>query len=87
MNNANDEVFYNNKYEVLSMMAAMPKLSNAVTHYASHCLRANVQFSDILIQHHLLQTRFIQIGHGICSSPRKEKHSKISTGKYVVPHK
>ena len=29
------------------MMAAVPKLLDAVTHYASHCLCANVHFSDI----------------------------------------
>ena len=29
------------------MMAAVPKLSYAVSHYASHRLHANVQFYDI----------------------------------------
>ena len=47
LNNVNYEVSSNEKDEVASMMAAVPKLSNAVTHYASHHLRANVQFSAI----------------------------------------
>ena len=29
------------------MMDSVPNLSDAVTHYASHCLRSNVKFSDI----------------------------------------
>ena len=29
------------------MVAVVPKLSDVFTHYASHCLRANVQFSAI----------------------------------------
>ena len=29
------------------MMSAVPKLSYVVSHYASHCLHANVQFSAI----------------------------------------
>ena len=29
------------------MIYAVPKISNAFTHYASHTLYANVQFSDI----------------------------------------
>ena len=47
LNNVNDEVSSNHKDEVESRMAAAPKLSNDSTHYASHCLRANVQFAAI----------------------------------------
>ena len=43
----NEEVSSNNKDEVATMMAAVPKISYAVSHYSSHCLLANVQFSSI----------------------------------------
>ena len=43
----NEEVCSNNKDEVATMMASVPKLSYAVSHYAPHCLFANVQFSAI----------------------------------------
>ena len=33
--------------EVAQMMASVNKISNAVTHYASHRLRVNVKFSAI----------------------------------------
>ena len=42
LNNVNDELYSNDKDEVASMMAAVHKLSNAVSHYASPHLRANV---------------------------------------------
>ena len=42
-----NEITSNNKDEVATMMAAVPELSYAVSHYASHSWRANVQFSDI----------------------------------------
>ena len=45
--NVNEEVSSNNKDEVATMMAAAPKLSYAVSHYASHRLRSDVQFSAI----------------------------------------
>ena len=44
---ANKELYKNNKYEVASMMAAVPNLSNVVTHYYSHRLHANMKFSAI----------------------------------------
>ena len=47
LNNVNDEVFSNHKIEVETIMIAVQNLSDAVTHYSSHCLSANVQFSDI----------------------------------------
>ena len=43
--NVNEEVSSNKNDEVATMMAAVPKLSYAVSHYASYRLRANVQFS------------------------------------------
>ena len=46
-NNINDEVYSNDKDEVVSMVVAVPKQSNAITHYALYLLRANVQFSAI----------------------------------------
>ena len=47
LNNVNDELYSNDKDEVVSMIDSVHKLSNFVTHYASHRLRANVQFSTI----------------------------------------
>ena len=47
LNNVNYEVSSNDKYEIVSVISAVPKLSNAVTHYAPHTLCDNVQFSDI----------------------------------------
>ena len=47
LNNVNDEFSYNEKDEVASMMAAVPKLSNSVAYYASHRLCSNVQFYAI----------------------------------------
>ena len=47
LNNVNYEVSSNDKYEVVSMISAVPKLSNAFIHYDSYTLFANVQFSDI----------------------------------------
>ena len=47
LNNINDKFSSNEKDEVTSIMAAVPKISNAVTHYASHRLCANVKFSAI----------------------------------------
>ena len=43
----NEEVSSNNKDEVSKMISAVPKLSYAVSHYASHRLRSDVQFSAI----------------------------------------
>ena len=45
--NFNEEVSSNNKDEVATMMAAVPKLSYTFLHYASHRLRTNIQFSAI----------------------------------------
>ena len=45
--NINNEVSSNHKDEVATMMAVAIKLSDAVTHYASHHLCANVQSSAI----------------------------------------
>ena len=45
--NVNEEVSSINKDEVATMMAVVPKLSYAVSHYSSHSLHANVQFSTI----------------------------------------
>ena len=45
--NVNEEVSSNNKDKFATMMAAMPKISYAVSHYDSHHLRSNVQFSAI----------------------------------------
>ena len=42
LKNVNDELYSNDKDEVASMMAAVQKVSNAVSHYASPHLRANV---------------------------------------------
>ena len=47
LKNFNEEVSLNNKDEVATTMAAVPKLSYAFSYYASHCLRANVHFSAI----------------------------------------
>ena len=47
LKNVNYEVSYNDKDEVESMMYAVPKLSNYVTHYTSHRLCSNVQFYAI----------------------------------------
>ena len=47
LNNVNDEVSSNHKDEVSTMMTAVPNQSYAVTHYASHHRRSNVQFSAI----------------------------------------
>ena len=43
----NEEVSSNKKDEVATMMAAVPMPSYAISHYASHSLRANVQFYAI----------------------------------------
>ena len=56
LNNVNYEVSSNDKYEVVSMIYAVPKISNAFTHYASHTLCANVQFSDIETNMHSMKT-------------------------------
>ena len=47
LKNVNEEVSSNKKDEVATMVAAVPNISYAVTHYASHFLCANVQFSAI----------------------------------------
>ena len=47
LKNINDEVSSDNKDEVANMMAAVPKLSYAVSHYSSRRLRVNVQFLAI----------------------------------------
>ena len=47
LENVNEEVSQNNKGEVVTMMDAVTNLSYAISHNASHCLCANVQFSDI----------------------------------------
>ena len=47
LKNVNEEVSPYNKDEVATMMAAMPNLLYAVSHYASHCQRTKVQFSAI----------------------------------------
>ena len=47
LENVNEEVSSDNKDVVANMMAAVSKLSCEVSHYGSHCLRANVRFSDI----------------------------------------
>ena len=47
LNNVNDELYSNDKDEVVSMVVAVPKQSNAITHYALYLLRANVQFFAI----------------------------------------
>ena len=47
MGNFYDELSSNGKGEVASMMEEVPKLSTYITHYDSHCLRANVQFPTI----------------------------------------
>ena len=44
LNNVNDEVSYNDNDDVVYMMDILTRLSNAVTHYSSYCLRVNVQF-------------------------------------------
>ena len=43
----NEEVSSNDKDEVSTMMDAVLRLSYAVSHYTSHLLCANVQFSAI----------------------------------------
>ena len=40
--NLNDKVSSNHKDEVVSMMNAVPNLSDAFTHYDSHFIHANV---------------------------------------------
>ena len=47
LKNTNEEVSSNNRYEVATVMDAVPKLSYAISHYASNCLCINVQFYDI----------------------------------------
>ena len=47
MKNVNVEVSSNNKDEVAIMIAVVPKISYVISHYSSHRLRANVQFSAI----------------------------------------
>ena len=47
LKNVNEEVSSNNKDEVATTMATVPKLSYAVSHYASHSLRAIVQYFAI----------------------------------------
>ena len=47
LKNINAEISSNHKKDVATMMAAVLKLSDEVTHYASHILRENVQFSAI----------------------------------------
>ena len=47
LSNANDAVSSNDKDEVDTMKAVVPKLSNAATYYESHCLHSNFQFSEI----------------------------------------
>ena len=43
----NGEVSSNNKDEVVTMMSVVPKLSYAISHYASHFLHVNVDISAI----------------------------------------
>ena len=45
--NVDKDVSSNHKKEVETMITAVPKLSDAVTNYASHFLRENLQFSAI----------------------------------------
>ena len=47
LSNVNNELYSNHKDEFSTMMAAVPKLSDTVSRYASHRLCANVQFSAI----------------------------------------
>ena len=47
LNNVNEEVSSYHKDEVATMMDAVPNISDLATHFASHRLRANAQFSDI----------------------------------------
>ena len=47
LRNSNDAVSSNDRYDVDIMTAVVPKLSNYVTHYASHSLRENFQFAAI----------------------------------------
>ena len=47
LESVNEEVSSNNRDEVATMMDAVPKRSYVVSHYASHLLRANVQFYAI----------------------------------------
>ena len=47
LENINSDVSSNNKKDVETMMAAVPTVSDEVTHYASNSLRENVNFSDI----------------------------------------
>ena len=55
LNNVNNEEYSNIKDEVATMMHAVSKISDAVTHYASHQLRANPgpqknSFKDEILQ-------------------------------------
>ena len=43
----NEEVSLNNKCKAATMMAAVPNLSHAISHFASHSLCANVKFYAI----------------------------------------
>ena len=47
LKNINEEVSSNKNDKVATMMAEVTNLSYAVSHYASHRLRENVQFSAI----------------------------------------
>ena len=47
LNNINDEVSTNHMDKVATMMYVVPKISYEVTHYDSHCICANLQFSAI----------------------------------------
>ena len=42
LKNVNKQLYQYNKDEFETMMAAVPKLSYAVSHYASHLLRTNM---------------------------------------------
>ena len=43
----NEDISSNHRKDVATMIASVPKISYAVTHYDSHRLLANVQFYDI----------------------------------------
>ena len=47
LKNVNKEVSSNNKDEFATMTDVVPNLSYAISHYSSHRLHANVQFSAI----------------------------------------
>ena len=47
LSNVNDLVSSDDKYEVETMMADIPKISKAVTNYVSHRLCENFNFSPI----------------------------------------